>query len=163
MRRFSDLYKMLLIFVLVTGTATLPSPGSSVTGGEVTKTRDIKGIEVSHFSGSVDWQKVKTGGYTFAFAKSSEGVDLKDPAFQDHWQEIKKTGLIRGAYHFFVTEDDPKGWKEWHLWQWKENAAVPGVEKGADLRIFNHKEKDFSSLLLKKKRKNAKNEKTIRG
>jgi lysozyme len=241
MTRFSDLYHVLLIFALVTGWTTLSCPGSPVTGGEVTRTRVIKGIDVSHFSGGVDWHKVKSGGYTFAFAKASEGVDLKDRAFQNHWQEIKKAGLIRGAYHFYVTEDDPKdqadffiknvplrhgdfrpavdiesigkgtnhelaqrlkkfldllekhygvkpiiytgpkfwnnhlnnhfgayplwiaeygvkepldpkGWKEWHLWQWKENAAVPGVEKGADLSIFNHKEKDFSSLLLKKKR-----------
>jgi lysozyme len=205
---------------------------------EKTKPKAVKGIDVSHHSGEVDWGKVKTAGYSFAFAKATEGVDLLDPVFQDHWTSIKKVGLIRGAYHFYVTEDDPeeqarffiqnarlqpgdyvpavdieaighgtkpglverfkkflailenhygakpiiytgpkfwnrhldkhfgsyplwiaeygieepvdpKGWKEWHLWQWRENAGVPGVEKGADLSVFNAREKDFSSLLIK--------------
>jgi lysozyme len=61
-----------------------------------------------------------------------------------------------GTYPLWIAEYGakepitPRGWKEWHLWQWKENAAVPGVEKGADLSIFNRKEKIFSHLLLKR-------------
>lgn len=199
----------------------------------------MRGIDVSHFCGKVDWQKVKDAGYRFAFAKATEGVDLKDPSFDLYWGKIKEMGLKRGAYHFYVTEDDPtdqanffiqnvslqtgdflptvdiehighgtkpglverlkiflgilenhfgvkpmvytsrkfwnshlndhfnqyplwiaeygvetptipKGWKVWHIWQWKENAVIPGVEKSADLNVFNQKEKDFSSLLLQK-------------
>ncbi len=34
-------------------------------------------------------------------------MDLKDPAFDEHWQAMKDTGMVRGAYHFYVTEDDP--------------------------------------------------------
>jgi lysozyme len=54
---------------------------------------------------------------------------------------------------------DPKGWKEWHLWQWRENVDVPGVEKGADLTVFNSREKDFSSLLLKQGKESQREEK----
>lgn len=46
-------------------------------------------------------------GYTFAFVKATEGDDLKDPAFEDHWLAMKKAGITRGVYHFYVTEDDP--------------------------------------------------------
>lgn len=200
--------------------------------------KKIHGIDVSHHSGAVDWVKVKGAGHAFAFAKATEGLDDPDPMFTTHWPAMKKAGLIRGAYHFYVTEDDPReqaklfiqtvtlkkgdlapmvdieilgkdtqhdlvsrfqmfleilekhygikpiiyterifwdanlnnkfgsyplwvaeyevetptlpeGWTTFHLWQWKGDAQVPGVEKTADLSKFNPKEKDFSQLILK--------------
>lgn len=67
----------------------------------------VLGIDVSHHSGSVDWDKVKTGHYQFAYVKASEGVDDPDAMFDQHWQALAQSGLARGAYHFYVTEDDP--------------------------------------------------------
>ncbi len=66
------------------------------------------GIDVSVHSGSVDWTAVAQAGHSFAFVKATEGIDLKDSAFEDHWRAMKDAGLIRGAYHFYVTEDDPE-------------------------------------------------------
>jgi len=65
------------------------------------------GLDVSVHSGSVDWTQVAAEGHTFAFIKATEGMDLKDLAFDAHWPALKQAGLIRGAYHFYVTEDDP--------------------------------------------------------
>jgi lysozyme len=199
---------------------------------------NAKGIDVSHFSGTVDWQKVKVAGYAFAFAKVTEGNDFKDPMFDTNWPAMKAAGIIRGAYHFYVTEDepdtqaaffiqnlkllegdfapvvdievlgdntetglvdrlksflstvethfgikpiiytglnfwdenmnnqfssyplwiaeygveepvDPTGWNDWHIWQWKGDATVSGVEKSADLNVLNQKEKDFTDLRVK--------------
>lgn len=76
---------------------------TNYTPGEST----VKGIDVSHHSGAVDWGKVKAQGYRFAYVKSSEGVDNADPRFKAHWQALAQSGLARGAYHFYVTEDDP--------------------------------------------------------
>lgn len=207
------------------------TPGTSVL-------KNVNGIDVSHHSGAVEWVKVKAHGYTFAFAKATEGKDDPDPIFATHWSAMKKAGLIRGAYHFYVTEDDPKeqakffiqnvtlkkgdlapvvdieilgkntppglvsrfrtflkilekyygikpiiytdkdfwnthlddkfgsyplwvaeydvesptlpqGWTTYHLWQWKGDAQVPGVEKKADVSKFNHKKEDFSQLIIK--------------
>ncbi|HEX9736836.1 MAG TPA: GH25 family lysozyme [Thermoanaerobaculia bacterium] len=67
-----------------------------------------RGIDVSVHSGAVDWTRVAGQGVHFAFVKATEGVDLADGAFQDHWPAVKEAGLIRGAYHFYVTEDDPQ-------------------------------------------------------
>ncbi len=66
------------------------------------------GIDVSSYSGEVDWAKVREEGHTFAFLKATEGDDLADPSFAQQWPKIKEAGLIRGAYHFYVTEDDPE-------------------------------------------------------
>lgn len=67
-----------------------------------------QGIDVSSHNGDVDWGQVRAAGYTFGIVKASEGVDLQDPSYQDHWRGLTDAGLVRGAYHFYVTEDDPE-------------------------------------------------------
>ncbi len=74
-----------------------------------------KGIDVSHYNGSVDWQKVKAAGYSFGIAKASEGMDFTDPMFTANWSNMKAAGIARGAYHFYVTEDDPKKQAEFFI------------------------------------------------
>ena len=37
----------------------------------------------------------------FTFIKATEGVLLADRKFQRNWNESKKAGIIRGAYHYF--------------------------------------------------------------
>jgi lysozyme len=67
----------------------------------------VLGIDVSHHSGHVDWKQVQEQGYHFAYVKASEGVDNPDAMFEEHWQGLRASGMLRGAYHFYVTEDDP--------------------------------------------------------
>ena len=68
----------------------------------------VQGIDVSHYSGAVDWRAVEQAGYAFAYVKATEGVDNPDPSFSGHWSRLAESGLARGAYHFYVTEDDPE-------------------------------------------------------
>jgi len=68
----------------------------------------LRGIDVSHHSGAVDWAQVKAAGFSFAYVKATEGVDDADPLFAANWQALKELGMPHGAYHFFVTEDDPE-------------------------------------------------------
>ncbi|MCH9648800.1 MAG: glycoside hydrolase family 25 protein [Deltaproteobacteria bacterium] len=67
-----------------------------------------KGVDVSGHSGEIDWNAVVAAGQDFAFLKATEGMDLQDPAFAVHWLAAKKARMTRGAYHFYVTEDDPE-------------------------------------------------------
>lgn len=68
---------------------------------------NILGIDVSHHSGKVNWKIVKQQGYKFAYVKCTEGVDDPDQMFEEHWKGLREAGMSRGAYHFYVTEDDP--------------------------------------------------------
>ncbi len=67
----------------------------------------LRGIDVSHYQGDVDWAKVKTAGMHFGIAKSTEGLSYVDPKFNKNWKNIAAAGLYRGTYHFFVANDDP--------------------------------------------------------
>lgn len=66
----------------------------------------IKGIDVSHNQGNIDWQKVKLAGLEFAFIKATEGIGFIDPKFHENWQALQTQGINRGAYHFFRAGDD---------------------------------------------------------
>ncbi len=62
----------------------------------------VRGIDVSHHQGEIDWNAVASARVRFAFIKSSEGRDHRDTRFQENWAEADRVGLARGAYHFFT-------------------------------------------------------------
>ena len=59
------------------------------------------GIDVSHYQGEIDWEKVAGEDIGFVFIKASEGTDLADTLFKRHWEGAGEAGILRGAYHFF--------------------------------------------------------------
>ena len=61
----------------------------------------IKGVDVSHYEGSVNWKSASAAGIKFGFAKATEGTGTKDDTFAADWAGMKAAGIIRGAYHFF--------------------------------------------------------------
>jgi len=78
--------------------------------GEEDKTEMIdtlRGIDVSHFQGNVNWDEVKAGGMHFGIAKATQGMTYVDPEFANNWKGIMDNGLYRGCYHFYVAADDP--------------------------------------------------------
>ena len=94
------------------------------------------GIDVSRHSGAVDWNRVAAAGHGFAYVKATEGVDSEDSAFREHWAGAAEAGLRRGAYHFFVTEDDPEEQARFFL-------AVLGDDRGelrpvVDVELIGH-------------------------
>jgi lysozyme len=67
----------------------------------------IPGIDVSHYQGVVDWQRVADAGEQFAFCKATESISASDPYLHDNWANIKAAGILRGVYHFFHADQDP--------------------------------------------------------
>jgi lysozyme len=67
----------------------------------------IEGIDVSHLQGTVDWTQVRQAGKSFAFLKVTDGITWTDPQFAINWSGTLAAGLLRGAYHYYETNDDP--------------------------------------------------------
>lgn len=61
----------------------------------------ISGIDVSHYQGVIEWDKVRES-VDFVYIKATEGGTLKDSKFNRNWRESKRNGVKRGAYHFFT-------------------------------------------------------------
>jgi len=75
------------------------SAGSDVTACATGST--LRGVDVSHYDGSINWTQVKAAGITFAFAKATESDNDIDSTFATNWAGMKAAGVVRGAYHFF--------------------------------------------------------------
>jgi lysozyme len=66
----------------------------------------VTGIDVSHYDGTVDWTQVAAAGRKFGIAKATEGTGSHDSTFAANWSSMKSAGLLRGAYHFFRSNED---------------------------------------------------------
>jgi GH25 family lysozyme M1 (1,4-beta-N-acetylmuramidase) len=73
------------------------------------------GIDVSHYQGAIDWNKVKQDGQSFAFIKATEAANFKDQRFIENWNNAKVFGLLRGAYHFYRFNTSPQAQAQWFL------------------------------------------------
>ncbi len=67
---------------------------------------ELEGIDVSHFQGSIQWEKVAKQNIQFVMIKATQGRDLVDPEFQKNWQATEATNLLRGTYHYLDPKDD---------------------------------------------------------
>lgn len=72
------------------------------------KNYPVRGVDVSHHQGEIDWQKISAQNICFAYIKATEGGDFKDSNFSDNWNNAIKAGLRVGAYHFFTAKTDAK-------------------------------------------------------
>ncbi|MBK7383746.1 MAG: glycoside hydrolase family 25 protein [Flavobacteriales bacterium] len=66
-------------------------------------TYPVRGIDVSHHQGTIDWETLASERFSFVFIKATEGVDYVDPEFIGNWAAAKQNGNVVGAYHFFLT------------------------------------------------------------
>lgn len=62
----------------------------------------LRGIDVSHHQGRIDWPRVAADDVAFAYLKATEGGDYRDDAFARNWDAARAAGLAVGAYHFFT-------------------------------------------------------------
>jgi lysozyme len=59
----------------------------------------VRGIDVSHHQGNIDWALVAQSDVGFAYAKATEGATWQDDHFANNWADAASNGIPRGAYH----------------------------------------------------------------
>jgi lysozyme len=62
----------------------------------------LRGIDVSHYQGTIDWPAVASDDVAFAYIKATEGVESRDPQFARNWRGAQRAGVRVGAYHYFI-------------------------------------------------------------
>lgn len=75
----------------------------------------VRGMDAARFQTYVDWPRAKAVGIEFAFLKATEGGDLVDTKFRDHWRHAGKVGIKRGAYHFYYFCTTPAVQARWFI------------------------------------------------
>lgn len=106
--RYSPIAPWLAIATLA-GCADLPPGTGSVADDVVTCAAGatIKGVDVSHFDGAINWKAARQDGITFAIIKATEGTTFVDDHFTTNWTSTASNGIVHGAYHFFRPKSDP--------------------------------------------------------
>lgn len=61
----------------------------------------VRGIDVSHANGTVDWVKVAGQKIAFAYIKATQSDAFRDAMFSKNWAGAREAGVARGAYHTF--------------------------------------------------------------
>lgn len=77
--------------------------------------RPVQGIDAARFQSSINWPVARANGVNFAYLKATEGGDLIDPKFKDHWRGAGRAGVLRGAYHFYYFCTEPEVQARWFI------------------------------------------------
>jgi GH25 family lysozyme M1 (1,4-beta-N-acetylmuramidase) len=67
----------------------------------------ILGVDVYSGNSTIDWNQVKAAGYTFAYAKATEGVGYTDSKYLNYAVNGVTAGMKMGAYHFARPDLNP--------------------------------------------------------
>jgi lysozyme len=106
-----------LVLALALAGCNPPGPWAAVDEAQMVcpKGPVVKGVDVSHYDGAIDWGLVKAAGISFAIIKATENINFIDPEFAANWKFAGMDGIIRGGYHFLRPEVDPVAQADYFL------------------------------------------------
>ena len=105
----------------------------------------LLGIDVSHFQGDVNWDKIKEHNISFAYAKATQGTSFKDPKFKENQKNTKQAGLKHGSYHFYLTNEDPIKQAEHYI------NTIEDLDEGHMLPMLDLEEGGIKGTVVKDK------------
>lgn len=65
---------------------------------------DVLGVDISHYQGNVDFDKLEDENIRFVFIKATEGAKYSDEMYDVNMEKAEKSNLYVGAYHFFSSQ-----------------------------------------------------------
>lgn len=98
---------LLLLAVLAVGALAAVVLNSLVWRGIVLlnnpskQTYPVRGVDVSHYQGEIDWEILSSQNVDFAFIKATEGSTFTDGCFPYNFSRARACDIAVGAYHFF--------------------------------------------------------------
>ncbi len=91
----------------------------------------MRGIDVSHWSGTVSWRDVSRDGQDFVYIKATEGINREDPVCARYIAGARKAGLHLGVYHYLHTRLPGDVQARWCL----DRAEAAGYRPGSDMLV----------------------------
>lgn len=74
-----------------------------------------RGIDVSQWQGSIDYDQVKKSGIKIVYIKAGEGSSSVDPYFERNYRQAKRYGLDIGFYHFVTARSVAQARQQAHF------------------------------------------------
>ncbi|BED91721.1 MAG: LysM peptidoglycan-binding domain-containing protein [Candidatus Improbicoccus pseudotrichonymphae] len=73
---------------------------------------EYNGIDVSGFQGYIDWGRVNNSGIRFAIIRATYGQNGVDNRFKENMNNIGKTNISAGVYHYCYATSENESFKE---------------------------------------------------
>ncbi|MFG2355599.1 lysozyme [Streptomyces sp. NPDC048521] len=64
-----------------------------------------RGHDVSSHQKRIDWPATRARGARFVYVKATESTHYRNPRFSQQYGGARRSGLIRGAYHFALPDE----------------------------------------------------------
>ncbi len=113
--------RLTLSVILLSGTACLGTPDE---GEPQCDALHARGVD-SSFEETIsvdEWAELrKRHDVDFAFVKATQGQNIVDDELKVGWEGAGKAGMLRGAYHYYIFDQEPETQAEFFL---KSVAAV---------------------------------------
>ena len=100
----NNIKKYFVAFGLI---VTLISCGDLGSNRPSKETYPVRGIDVSHHQGRIDWDDVSDEDISFVYIKATEGENFRDSLFAHNLLNARRIGLKVGAYHYYLASKDP--------------------------------------------------------
>ena len=71
------------------------------------KHKKYYGVDLSRWNGNALEEITSKDSISFVICKATQGLSYQDPDFEHNWKTTRSKGWIRGAYHFYMTNEDP--------------------------------------------------------
>lgn len=68
----------------------------------------MKGIDISHHNGNINFELVKSDGFELIYIKATEGTTHRDSNLQVNYEGALNSNFKIGFYHFLVGTSDPE-------------------------------------------------------
>lgn len=102
------------------------------------------GIDVSHWSGRLNYAKILSSGYgkyqkipVFNYIKASEGRLYRDNLYAYHLMASRQAGILTGAYHYYREIYDPIVQGRWFASIYNDNGGTD-LPPCLDVEIINN-------------------------
>lgn len=102
LRNCATIFGAILCGALINALAASAAQARDRHGGAHRHRYLVRGIDVSHYQGTINWRGVARDDVAFAYVKATEGVAGRDAQFTRNWRGARHAGLRVGAYHYFI-------------------------------------------------------------
>lgn len=108
----------------------------------------VNGIDISDFQNPVNMTYVQHAGYSFMYAKATQGADWVAQTYLTKMADARNLNMLAGAYHFFDWKTDPVEQAAWFL----DNAKVRRGDLPPlnDVEVFHGIEKLTAKQIVKR-------------
>lgn len=105
-------FSLIILLLISCGTSvdnhTATDTNKTDTNKVAPGTAHLYGIDISSYQGDeIDFINKKQDTLSFIICRASLGITFTDPDFANNWKMISEKGFVRGAYHFYMCNDDP--------------------------------------------------------